>query len=723
MIFALAQACWAEEHVATVYFGGTGLPENGWDGDHTRWDSRSLIATLYNHDAGGTMGNPGVDNQYKVYVAGVGAPSVTGEDIEGFCNWLDGTWVEWLNDGFLQQGDPHGRVGAAFGYIWPFDEMFACRTWEHTVDEAEDLFLDNVLLEMNLAQDTLTLNVVGHSRGAIAAMWFLRRVFDYYWPVHNPIVRVNLITLDPVPGINTQNDSYKDVEEPDGSDSPIGWDTFRLSEKLTRFVSIYAQDERAKKFDAVVPYFTDNTKARMFRVRGSHQTIAGNLRRGGHAPMLSFGTYPDGFHKGQDQSLKVIPDLVGITFLKLLSGEKWGSVQFNNEGDKKKDPDDPYRLISDLCPDGLELDKCQDDFEDNVAAMNNDDLTDPKNNIDHYDRMQEGSFFPLSFPRVYKYRFNAGYDCYTGGLAVHDDHYRCIKRIEAETEVTDGLEFQNDKEDESDREFIPLLGEGITATEGWKWIRVMGSGDDDDDGWTNDVDNCPYVANPGQENENEGDDNEGDACDPVADAVVGEDHYDQECTGTEGADVQLDGGDSYDPDNQTLTYNWLVNGIPKSGVTPVYTLAQGVHDITLLVEDEDGNTDTDETVTATVRDTKAPVITGIGVPILAGPANHQYMTFKTSDFVSSVFDTCTIMSIDDLRITQVTSNEPDDAKGDGQTLADIVIATDRRSVDLRIERAGKGTGREYSIDIEAVDGTGNAITETFMVRVKHNNGS
>ena len=72
-------------------------------------------------------------------------------------------------------------------------------------------------------------------------------------------------------------------------------------------------------------------------------------------------------------------------------------------------------------------------------------------------------------------------------------------------------------------------------------------------------------------------------------------------------------------------------------------------------------------------------------------------------------------------ITQVTSDEPDDANGsgDGNTADDIVIGNTGQWVDLRAEREGRGNGRVYTIQVSAADASGNTGTATFEVQVPH----
>ena len=58
----------------------------------------------------------------------------------------------------------------------------------------------------------------------------------------------------------------------------------------------------------------------------------------------------------------------------------------------------------------------------------------------------------------------------------------------------------------------------------------------------------------------------------------------------------------------------------------------------------------------------------------------------------------------------VTSNEPDNGLGDGDTSNDISgagLGTDDRSVQVRAERSGTGTGRVYTFVYRVTDSSGN----------------
>jgi hypothetical protein len=129
--------------------------------------------------------------------------------------------------------------------------------------------------------------------------------------------------------------------------------------------------------------------------------------------------------------------------------------------------------------------------------------------------------------------------------------------------------------------------------------------------------------------------------------------------------------------------------------------------------------------TVTVKDVGAPVITTNGQTITLWPPNHKYATVKVTDLVASASDTCDPgVSIGSVRIASVTSDEPENSGGDGNTTHDIVIAADCKSVQLRSERMGNSNGRVYTITFKVTDASGNVSTATAKVTVPHSqNGS
>jgi hypothetical protein len=68
------------------------------------------------------------------------------------------------------------------------------------------------------------------------------------------------------------------------------------------------------------------------------------------------------------------------------------------------------------------------------------------------------------------------------------------------------------------------------------------------------------------------------------------------------------------------------------------------------------------------------------------------------------------------RIVSVTSNEPIDGLGDGDTSPDWQI-TGNLTVALRAERSGAGRGRVYTITVVCADPSGNTTTSTVTVTV------
>jgi hypothetical protein len=121
-------------------------------------------------------------------------------------------------------------------------------------------------------------------------------------------------------------------------------------------------------------------------------------------------------------------------------------------------------------------------------------------------------------------------------------------------------------------------------------------------------------------------------------------------------------------------------------------------------------------------------ITVDGLPALSGgrtivllPPNHDYHNFTIADLVSSVTDSCDAsLGLADAVITQVTSDEAVNASGSGNTQNDIVIASDCRSAQLRIERQGSGNGRVYDIALHVQDPAGNRTATTVQVMVPAN---
>jgi len=165
-----------------------------------------------------------------------------------------------------------------------------------------------------------------------------------------------------------------------------------------------------------------------------------------------------------------------------------------------------------------------------------------------------------------------------------------------------------------------------------------------------------------------------------------------------------------------------VGPLPVTASGPVDVGVPGSYGVVYTAADPSGNTGTASRL-VTVRDTIPPVIKVVG-PIVLAPPNHKLHTFTIADLVSAVTDSCNPgLSAADVVITRVSSDEPENGCGDGNTLDDIVIGADCRSAALRVERTGGGNGRVYTIALHVVDLTGNRTEATVKVLVPPNGHS
>jgi len=128
------------------------------------------------------------------------------------------------------------------------------------------------------------------------------------------------------------------------------------------------------------------------------------------------------------------------------------------------------------------------------------------------------------------------------------------------------------------------------------------------------------------------------------------------------------------------------------------------------------------TQTIKVEDHEAPVITTNGVTPVLFPPSHEYHTFNVTDFVTAVTDNCDALTVSNVVIEKVTSDEPENSNGSGNTLNDIVIAADCKSVQLRAERENAGDGRVYTITFKVTDSSGNVGRKTAQVHAPKNLG-
>jgi hypothetical protein len=134
-----------------------------------------------------------------------------------------------------------------------------------------------------------------------------------------------------------------------------------------------------------------------------------------------------------------------------------------------------------------------------------------------------------------------------------------------------------------------------------------------------------------------------------------------------------------------------------------------------VLTDDCGNS-TSKPQVITVKDTTRPVITNVSAsPNVLWPPNHK-MRDVTINYTAQ--DNCSPVT----NVLTVTSNQPVNGTGDGNTAPDWIVVNDHQVI-LRAERAGNGNGRVYTIKITSTDDCSNTATTTTTVLVPHNMNS
>ncbi len=173
-------------------------------------------------------------------------------------------------------------------------------------------------------------------------------------------------------------------------------------------------------------------------------------------------------------------------------------------------------------------------------------------------------------------------------------------------------------------------------------------------------------------------------------------------------------GNATDICSTTLTYTWSENGVilgTEQNLT--YTFNLGTHTVAFNATDLSGNVGSD-TVIVTVMDTTPPQINVTATLSTLWPPNHKYVEVKTN---VTAYDICDPSPT--ITLVSITSNEPDNGKGDGNTTNDIIIIDDF-TFRLRAERCGTGSGRNYTITYKATDASGNYVIASITIEVPHN---
>jgi hypothetical protein len=115
------------------------------------------------------------------------------------------------------------------------------------------------------------------------------------------------------------------------------------------------------------------------------------------------------------------------------------------------------------------------------------------------------------------------------------------------------------------------------------------------------------------------------------------------------------------------------------------------------------------------RDHTPPKIVSLSVtPSVIDSKNHKMVGAVVTANVTDDID-----PNPSVRIVSITSNEPVNGTGDGDTAPDWEI-TGAMTANVRAERSGNGKGRIYTITVEARDASGNTATGTVTVSVPKN---
>lgn len=148
----------------------------------------------------------------------------------------------------------------------------------------------------------------------------------------------------------------------------------------------------------------------------------------------------------------------------------------------------------------------------------------------------------------------------------------------------------------------------------------------------------------------------------------------------------------------------VVTGSVNIGMPGTYTLHYNV-------SDSSGNAAEEVTRTVIVADTTPPTVSGATAsPATLWPPNHKMVNVTVS---YTAQDSCSTSVFCTLGIS---SDEPVNGTGDGDTTPDWLVLSDRY-VQLRAERAGGGDGREYSIGVSCEDASANLGTGGTSVLV------
>jgi uncharacterized repeat protein (TIGR01451 family) len=172
--------------------------------------------------------------------------------------------------------------------------------------------------------------------------------------------------------------------------------------------------------------------------------------------------------------------------------------------------------------------------------------------------------------------------------------------------------------------------------------------------------------------------------------------------------------------NRTVTFASLTSGESET-ITFVANVNCSVADGTAISNTAtvsaftfDPDLNNNSATATTTASNPPPTISGATAdPSVLWPPNHKMVNVTVS---YDVTDNCPLPP--GSCTLSVTSDEPVNGKGDGNTSPDWIVLDDHH-VLLRAEREGNGDGRIYTITITCTDSGGNSSSEDVIVTVPH----